>query len=399
MLSAALFVLGQAAQVVESRDFPSVQAAIDSCPGGSFVTVRLPAGVTEITKPLVLKDRVTLQGQAGTVLKCVPAGKFAAIVAEGRALPIGEVTGITSDRMGMTARTDDPVPAGTIIGVETGKKVDGHVNEVDGSAGGRLDLHMPVPPTVLAGQRLEAIQPVQHAAVRDLTVEDALNAFKVSLAVGFTVTNVRIVRSKLNPLFVACYQVTVEKCELLDCGGGLSFQSCTGAVADGNTVTGNRLGGVFFRSCSRGSVLNNKIRSSHAFATDGSGDGVTVVSSVGTHVRDNQITDTSCYGMWLSKSTGLVVKRNVVKNSFTSGYYLTDCTGCVVQDNLATDLLTAHGFAVERGSGNSLLNNRAERTKIGFVVKDADSCRYVGNLAVGCDRTELLTGNRSLVRE
>lgn len=396
---AAAFALGAQDRTVYADQYPSVQDAVDACEENVFSTVQLPAETIVLERPIRLKSRVTLQGKEGTVLKCEPAGAFPAIVANGAAKAIGVVRSVSADRMSITVETSESLKVRQLIGVETGKKVDAHINEVDSVEGSVINLHMPVPLTVLPGQKLEAIQPIEYVTLRKLTIEDAQNAFVLSLTRGAMVKDVKIQRSKLNPLTLTSYQVTVEDCALLDSGGGLSFQSCTGAVAERNTILNNHLGGIFFRSCSRGSALFNRVRSKHEYATDGSGDGITLVSSIGTHVRDNEVGPTSCYGMWFSKCADLVIKRNTVTDSFTSGYYVTDCSGTVLQDNMASDIRTAHGFVIERGSGNSLLNNRAVRARVGFVVRDVDSARLVGNGVEACDKSELLAGNRNLVRD
>lgn len=387
-----------AQSVIEASQYPSIQAAIDAAPAGA--TVRLPAGRSVILTPLRLKSDLTIQGQANSELFIPNAIQIPAFTGEGTRTPQGRVMASGTNQFTLSDRTGLSEDTLLEVVMDDGS-LDSHMNVVNFIDGrGQIRLVHPLPLNGVSGRTVFRVNPLRGVRLEGFRITGGANPILLRWARGIRLSNLTIVGSQGYAQVWRGYDVSMNRNVFDTVGGGLAQLSVTQGRITDNTVVQHQRAGAFMRSCTDGTMENNRMSGiPGAVAFGGNGDGLTVALSHRVRVINNDIRHTSCYGMWILDSDFTEIAGNRTFNCYTTSFYLLRGTGNVLRNNIASTNAVGFGFTVD-GTRNTLMEgNTGAMLPRGYHIVNNESLQFRDNESAQNREADFFANNPGLVRD
>lgn len=356
------------ADTVQASSLAEVQALINAATGPR--TILLPPGNFTVTKSIVLKSDITIDGQNSTTLT-VPSNLFLDVfMATGTRSSLGSL--MTVDESGTAIELSLPAKLnpGDMLFFDLGNGTDGSIHTVaqSGRSGGTF-LDQPLPERVSTGCQVYRVDPVQNIVVKNVRTDGANNPVLFDYCKDATIDGVITTHSRNYMFLRRSLNLLVNNSIWEFTGGGPFFLASRNCLAANNVVTKHTRAGIFARSCSEVSVTGNTMQGiPEAAAYGGNGDGLTIVYCDGTEISGNSISNTSCYGMWVLDSQKVTCTSNETSNCLTTSFFFQNVGGAELRDNVASSNLVGYGYTAIGCSDLSVVGNMAYQVPRGYYI-------------------------------
>ena len=380
--------------VINSWEYETIQDAIDQAPSPAIVL--LPPGPLEIEEALRLKDGVVLDGQGMTVVSS-PGDQFGLpFLTKPDAIDPAldfMVTGPQEIRV----RINGALEPGHLVRVALADG-DFWVSEVADVNGLDVRFQDPLPRGGHLG-RLERIDPVEKAGLRNLTIEGGRNPFWIAGARDFTLENVRIEGNEFYSVIDQSYRVTIEALSKYRVSAGLAVFSSNQVVLQDALIDQHAFAGIFLRSAFNTAVQNVQIigRPDLTPASGLTGDGITIYRGQDIRISQVQIRDTSCYGTWITESKDVSYSDVQVENSFTHAFYAVDSDGVSFVRCRSQFNRSGWGFVLVNNRNINLRHNLAQRLPMGFLLWGNQGGRWQRNLSQRNEVPDTFENNQGII--
>jgi parallel beta-helix repeat protein len=359
-------------------------------------TVHLPNGIYPISKPIVVPSNVSIEGD-GTNTVILNRGSNYAIRIVGT---VGATTLIRQDiPQGGGVGTSRPVirvesATGFVVGTtvkilkDNAFPVKIEFNKVFAVSGNQITFQDNFCEGYRAADAVKviAINPVRNVSIRNLTLScDAGTAGFGVFAINtehLLLKDLRLSQIARKSIHIdSSYFPRIENNTLTNNGRPGDGDYGIGSNLNmGATIVGNKL-------ASSGAIvvkgnLNTLVRNNQTDSTGlTGGDGISVISTVGSTLDSNIVSRGNCYGIWMHHSS----ERNSISNNqfgsgITSAIYVTDnCTDNLISDNVLTNN-NGNGISVDDTSGrNSIRGNLSLRNRGRGIMVYGDNNLIIGN--------------------
>ena len=373
----------------------AIQALIDAIPQGGGV-VRLQSGEHEASEPLMIPSNVTLCGEGATTILVSSSPTFAVTII-GRVLTTTTITqnivgggGVGTQNPTITVADATGFVAGQFVRVTKDNAVPlkTEFNSVLSVMGNTITFgeNFIENYSVTDGVKIVAVEPVRNASVRDLAIRGANPQTHAIWATDTSYLSLR--RLSINGIARKGIHVKhshyprISDNRLSGNGTaplgdwGLRSDCGMGAIVQRNTLV--NAGALVVNGDLSTLVNGNMIDSTGPTG----GDGISVISTVGSIISGNRILRPKCYGIWLHHSCSRnVISQNQISSGVTAGIYVSDDS----DDNLLS------GNVITRNNGGGIgIGPNCERNIISgnVITENKGNGIYAGgNTNVIADNT------------
>lgn len=358
-------------------------------------TLHLPNGVYNINKPITVPSNVSIEGDGSNTLIVNKSSNYAIKIVGVNTLAtrimqdISQAGGVgTSHPAVRVENATGFVVGGTVkIVKDNAFPLKTEFNKVFSIAGNVLTFQDNFIENyhVADAVKVVAVTPVKNVTISNLTItcDTGTAGFGVfaSNTETLQLTNLRLNNIARKSIHVeSSYLPRIENNTLMNNGSpGKGDYGIGSAMNMGATVTGNKLassGAIVVKGNLHAIVKNNHSDSTGLTA----GDGISVISTIGSTFEGNTISRSKCYGVWMHHSS----QRNSISNNhfasgITSAIYVTDeCSDNVISNNMLTNN-NGNGVALGDTADRNIVEGNFSRGNKGrgIIVQGA------GNSVVG----------------
>ena len=381
-------------------------------------TLHLPNGVYNINKPITVPSNVSIEGDGSNTLIVNKSSNYAIKIVGVNTLAtriiqdISQAGGVGTSHPAIRVENATGFVVGGSVKIvkDNAFPLKTEFNKVFSIAGNVITFQDNFIENyrVADAVKVVAVTPVKNVAISNLAIMcDAGTAgfgIFASNTETLQLTNLRLNNIARKSIHVeSSYLPRIENNTLMNNGCPGKGDYGIGSVMNmGATVTGNKLassGAIVVKGNLHAIVKNN-----HSDSTGlTGGDGISVISTIGSTFEGNTISRSKCYGIWMHHSSE---RNSVSNNQFASGitsaiYVTNDCVENIISDNMLTNN-NGNGVGLDDTADRNIVKGNISRGNKGRgIIVEGHGNSVVGNTLRlnGLEPLFIREGRGNLVRD